>query len=267
MKLRTIMLLMAITLIFSSVTFAESAVTLNINDQVIENNNEVIYRDGTLYGQVASFAERFSVETVWLDVAKLYVLKFEDKVISYGINTDKMRVGQKATIMPLSTRLENNRLYVPMQELEVQFNLESDWDATTFTYRLISKQISLDEEEITELSYSDEDILWLARIVDVETGDASVNKRIAVANVVLNRVKDERFPNTIYDVIFASGQFPPAHKSGFNDLVPKEESVIAAKRALAGENNISTCLYFNYIPFKGKSADFYKKVEGDYFYY
>ena len=252
---------------FSSATFAESAVTLNINDQVIENNNEVIYRDGILYGQVASFAERFSIDTMWLNVAKLYVLKFEDKVISYGFNTNEMRVGQKATTMPNPTKLENNRLYVPMQELEAQFDLESEWDATTFTYRLINKQISLDEGELAELLYTEDDILWLARIVDVETGDASVDKRIAVANVVLNRLKDARFPNTIYDVIFASGQFPPAHKSGFNDLVPKEASIIAAKRALAGENNISTCLYFNYIPFSGKSNDFYKKVEGDYFYY
>jgi len=267
MKFRTMMLLIAAMLVFSSSTFAASAVTLNINNQMVENEDEVIYEDGILYGRIASIAERFGVETKWLGVAKLYVLTLEDKVISYGVDTDEIRVGQAVDTISLPTKLADNRLYVPMEELQAQLNFESEWDTATLTYNINDEQVAVNEDEIAKPYYSDEDVLWLARIVDVETGDASIEKRIAVANVVLNRVKDERFPNMIYDVIFASGQFPPTHKSGFDTLVPKEASIIAAKRSLAGENNISTCLYFNYIPFRGKSDDFYKNVEGDYFYY
>ena len=85
--------------------------------------------------------------------------------------------------------------------------------------------------------------------------------------MVLNRVADPRFPNTIYEVIFQKGQFPPAYYSSFATLEPKEESFTAAKNALMGEVIIEDALYFNYIPFKSKSDDFIRNIEGDYFYY
>jgi len=69
----------------------------------------------------------------------------------------------------------------------------------------------------------------------------------------------------VYDVIFQKGQFPPAYKSGFKELVPPDECIIAAKMALEGVNNIGNCLYFNNRPFTSRSGTFYKKIEGEYF--
>jgi spore germination cell wall hydrolase CwlJ-like protein len=89
--------------------------------------------------------------------------------------------------------------------------------------------------------------------------------------VVLNRKKSPYFPDTIHDVIFEVDtgyvQFPPAHRSGFRETEPDNKSIIAAKMALEGINNIGDCLYFNNRPFKGKDKDLYKIIEGEYFYY
>jgi len=68
----------------------------------------------------------------------------------------------------------------------------------------------------------------------------SLEGKLAVANVVLNRVKSPSFPNTVYDVIFQKGQFPPAYKSGFKELVPPDECIIAAKMALEGVTTLGT---------------------------
>ncbi|MBS7527795.1 cell wall hydrolase [Fusibacter paucivorans] len=162
--------------------------------------------------------------------------------------------------------MEDNLLYVPLDDLMRWYGVSGTWTPETLTYALSSTAFQYDEAEIKVPSYTDEDLLWLARIVDVETGDATVFKRMAVANVVLNRVKSERFPNTIYEVIFQSGQFPPSKRDSFPTLTPKANSMIAAKRALEGENNIETCLFFNNRPFSSKSDDFYQLIEGDYFY-
>jgi spore germination cell wall hydrolase CwlJ-like protein len=114
------------------------------------------------------------------------------------------------------------------------------------------------------------DIVWLARICYVEGLDIGYGAKLAISNVVLNRVKDPRFPNTVYGVIFDDDyaiQFPPAHRSSFPTIEPSFESYIAAKNAFDGVNNISDCLYFNNSPFVSRANDLYIIIEGEYFYH
>ena len=70
--------------------------------------------------------------------------------------------------------------------------------------------------------------------------------QIAVGNVVLNRVRSEQFPNTIYEVIFdrAYGvQFTPT-ANGTIYCEPDEEAIIAAKLCLEGYTLSEGILYF-----------------------
>ena len=67
-----------------------------------------------------------------------------------------------------------------------------------------------------------------------------------MGNVVLNRVADGGFPNTIYGVIFDDrwgGQFEPVRNGTIYDE-PTEESVLAAKLCLEGANTAGDSLYF-----------------------
>lgn len=92
--------------------------------------------------------------------------------------------------------------------------------------------------------FTEEDFELLAKITMVEAGYESYEAQLAVANVVLNRVKDPRFPNTIRDVIYAGKQFPPAHNGLLDKSVPSETARRAAKDALNGKNNIQDAVYF-----------------------
>ena len=65
-----------------------------------------------------------------------------------------------------------------------------------------------------------------------------------MGNVVLNRVKSPRFPNTIHSVIFQRNQFSPA-KSGTVNRAPNAESVMAAKLCLDGAVELDSVLWFN----------------------
>jgi len=93
--------------------------------------------------------------------------------------------------------------------------------------------------------YSEEELLWLARITMVEAGYEPYEGQLAVANVILNRVKDPRFPDTIYDVIHAPGQFPPALNGKLKDVEPSESVWKAVRAAASGENNVPGAVYFH----------------------
>lgn len=106
-----------------------------------------------------------------------------------------------------------------------------------------------------------------ARLLFFEARDGTIIKKLAVASVVMNRVYSPRFQSTIHDVIFAHNQFPPAYYASFPTLEPEPIYYEAARRVLNGENTVPNVFFFNLAPFPGKEADFYKNIEGDYFYY
>ena len=51
------------------------------------------------------------------------------------------------------------------------------------------------------------DLYLLARLVESEAGNESYETKMMVASVVMNRVADSRFPNTIKEVVYQKGQF------------------------------------------------------------
>lgn len=98
------------------------------------------------------------------------------------------------------------------------------------------------------LSVSSDEVYLLACMVYVESGAEPYEGQLAVANVILNRVKDPRFDDTIAEVIYAPGQFPGAHNGVLDNVLysgPSESCMRAAEEALAGVNNIGGYYYFN----------------------
>ena len=92
--------------------------------------------------------------------------------------------------------------------------------------------------------------------------------RIAVGTVILNRVANEAFPNTIKEVLFAPRQFSPV-SNGTIFLTPDEQSVVAAKLCLDGVREAGECLYFNVtsmVSWADKSRTLYCTI-GDHNFY
>ena len=93
------------------------------------------------------------------------------------------------------------------------------------------------------VAYQEDVLYWLSHIIYAESGNQSLEGKIAVGNVVLNRVHSAKFPNTVYEVIFQRGQFTPV-SNGSIHLTPNAESVIAAKLCLDGANTVGNAIYF-----------------------
>lgn len=100
-----------------------------------------------------------------------------------------------------------------------------------------------------EQFYNADDLYWLSRIIYSESGNQPLSGKIAVGNVVLNRVKSPRFPNSIHGVIFQRNQFSPAQNGTIN-RTPNAESVMAAKLCLDGAVELDNVLWFNRVGLK-----------------
>ena len=103
------------------------------------------------------------------------------------------------------------------------------------------------ETQRTLYGSSTADVYWLARIIEAEAGGESYTGKVAVGNIILNRVYSKDFPNTIYNVIFEYygniPQFSPV-ADGTIYNTPSEESVNAAKDALNGVRPVGNSTYF-----------------------
>ena len=103
------------------------------------------------------------------------------------------------------------------------------------------------------ISYSEEDVKLLACLVHAEAGTQSYEGKLAVANIVLNRVNSSKYANTIKGVIYQSGQFTVVASGSLDKQLSsycnynsnsQQLSIKAAKAALEGANNIGSRLYF-----------------------
>lgn len=95
-------------------------------------------------------------------------------------------------------------------------------------------------------SASDEELL--AALIFCEAGAEPYEGQVAVGAVVLNRVRSSKFPNTIREVIYQSGQFGPAVTGKLERVMAAGKTTASARRAaaeaLAGVNPIGSALYF-----------------------
>ena len=84
--------------------------------------------------------------------------------------------------------------------------------------------------------YREDEVFWLARIIHAESEGEPLIGKIAVGNVVLNRVRSGYYPNTIYGVIFDRKygvQFSPILNGAIYNS-PNYASYLAAKICLEG---------------------------------
>ena len=142
-----------------------------------------------------------------------------------------------------TVKLVNGTTMVPVRVLAKAMGATVAWNAAT-------EKVSLNGGSNTILSgsefYNSDSLYWLSRIINAESSGEPLFGKIAVGNVILNRVASPDFPNSIYDVIFddvGGTQFTPvANGTIYN--TPSSESLLAAKLCLDGASVVGDSLFF-----------------------
>lgn len=94
---------------------------------------------------------------------------------------------------------------------------------------------------------SADEVTLLAAIIQCEAGNECYEGQLAVGAVVMNRVRSGSYPNSIYEVVFQSGQFTPAGNGKVDAVINSgvnSSCVQAAQEALSGVDNTGGALYF-----------------------
>lgn len=112
----------------------------------------------------------------------------------------------------------------------------------------VPKNLSLTINPDMKKKLSKEELDVLYRIVEAEATGEDIYGKILVANVVINRVNDEEFPDTISEVVFQkvgqAYQFAPTKDGRYWKVTVSKSTKEAVKRALAGEDYSEGALYF-----------------------
>lgn len=140
--------------------------------------------------------------------------------------------------------LYNGEMYLPIRPIVKALNSYIYFDDATNQYVVSSGDSRLLKSG--DSFYRDDEVLWLARIIHAEAQGEPFKGKMAVGNVILNRVRSTQFPNTIYSVIFDKKygvQFTPSINGAIYNT-PNAESIIAAKVCLEGYSLSNDILYF-----------------------
>ncbi|MDY4741787.1 MAG: cell wall hydrolase [Lachnospira sp.] len=115
-------------------------------------------------------------------------------------------------------------------------------------------------------NYTAQDLAMLAAIIECEAGNQSYEGKCAVGSVVINRVADPRFANSISGVIYAPYQFSPVASGRFAIVLArgaKEDCMQAAIDVLNGYININALYFHAY----NSAVDKGGTVIGDHVFY
>ena len=216
-------------------TLPAQAVTVTMKGVPMELGTTPLYYD-TTYVPI-----RGTVQAVFPEAEILWVSG--RAIVQYGETTIAAIPGESFLLRngePVDCggpiRLEEGRVLVPLRPLAGLLGLRVTW---------------YEETQVADLTdfwtvYTQDDLYWLAHIISAESQGEPWEGKIAVGNVVLNRVKSPDFPDTIYGVIFDDrwgGQFEPV-RNGTVYWEPTQESIQAALACLEGADAVGDCLYF-----------------------
>ena len=185
-----------------------------------------------------------------------YALKNNDKdkeakstqVKETGNNSSSSIVGEGYTVKKGDTLFliaqKANMLVDQLMELN---NLHSDIIYENQTLKIKGSVDGSQSQIASRGNERSEDLYWLSRIIHSEAQGESYKGKVAVGNVIMNRVDSELFPNTIKGVIFDKQdgytQFSPVIDGTIYNS-PDAESIRAAKEILGGSKPVGDALYF-----------------------
>lgn len=121
--------------------------------------------------------------------------------------------------------------------------LTADGIIGTRTAQALGISLSGTTSSSSSSSASSTDLNLLARVVYGEARGEPYTGRVAVAAVVLNRVRSSSFPNSVAGVVYQSGAFDCVSDGQIN-LTPNQSAYNAAKDALNGWDPTYGCLFY-----------------------
>ena len=180
--------------------------------------------------------------SIFIIVSATFVYKVEAlNLINIGYLFKQVESTQSNGVKVNNNLKNTSKKSLDYKTLEVK-NFNEYFSRNNMT--VIEKKGQEDNESKKQVvNLNDDQLYLLSKLVAAEARGESYQGQVAVAAVVLNRVQDSRFPDSIEDVIYQKNAFSVV-KNGSISVKPTEESYKAAKEALYGNDPTNDAIYF-----------------------
>ncbi len=219
-------------------------IDIDVNGSFIKCAEKPILMDGTTYIPLRDFSDAVGGTIEWNgEEMSATMLKDGHTFVFYLENDYCLIDGDQKNY---GSVVYNGLTFVPVRAVSEVLGYEVSWDDFYLAVKIVAPGVEVPWECI-DTSYTYEDIMYLAKITQIESGYQHFQVKLGVAGTVMNRVKSPEFPATVKDVIFDtrySPQFPPAHTEKFETLTVSKDTMIASKCVLFGVNIVEDSLYF-----------------------
>ncbi|MFB0921198.1 MAG: cell wall hydrolase [Oscillospiraceae bacterium] len=201
--------------------------------------------DDTTYVSLRAFLDVIGDQTdiAWDSDTNTATVTGKDLKLSATVGTDYITVNDRCFYLPKGVLVINDSLCLPVRELAKVYQAEVAWDSGASAVTITADEPSVIKGG--EDYYNADDLYWLSHLINAESGNQSIEGKIGVGDVVMNRLANPSCPKTIYGVIFDNKygvQFSVTEGGIYEE--PNEESVVAAKICLEGYNIVGDSIYF-----------------------
>ena len=198
-----------------------------------------VQHDGVTYVALAPMAKELdeSVQIGWDGSSSTVTVKSSKLSLSAKVGQLYIQANGRYLYVPEGVQMVGGKVTVPLSVLVKAFDARLSWDAASGTVVVNRGSGAI---QSGDSYYNQDDLFWLSRIIQAECGNQPLEGRMAVDNVVLNRVKNPAFPNTVKGVLSQKNQFTTWKNGALAKRTPNATSVIAAKLVLDGGEVEST---------------------------
>lgn len=241
---KKLLIFILLSLSFGIAAKAENTIVdVIINDKYVNFNSVYAHiKNNKTYIPVRTTSDILNKSVEWDSKTNSVTI---DKNLKFTNNSGTYILNDNIHYLNGRCFIENGVFFVPARDFFNVMGISFSWDSDYYSIIINNKNINLDPSK-TKYEYENDHIYWLSRIINAESQAEPFTGKIAVGNVVLNRVKSKDFPNTIYTVIFDKKhgvQYEPVINNTIYNK-PTEESIKAAKVSLNGFNIAGDSLYF-----------------------
>jgi spore germination cell wall hydrolase CwlJ-like protein/SH3-like domain-containing protein len=158
------------------------------------------------------------------------------------VSTDFVKVELVvATAISIEEEQEQIRLEEERKAAEEAEKIRQQEEQEAEAKRVAAANQFVETVQTSAYNVSEDDVYLLACLVCAEAASEPYEGKLAVANVVLNRLRSGIYGTTISDVIYAKNQFSVVNNGRLSSIIssgPDSESIKAAKEAVSGVNNV-----------------------------
>ena len=273
MKKFTAILLVALAL-FSVIPLTATATsTVSVSIDGTPFSGSIQIKNNTTYVGIRKFSTDLdpSASVTYNSAARTLTVKTSTLTLTCTDQSNYVVANGRYLYYDQPTFMKDGTMYAPILQLYRVFDASIKWSDSMHGFAVTRGGGAI---RSGSSYYKSDEVYWLSRIISAEAKGEPLRGKIAVGNVILNRVRSSAFPSTIYSVIFDKKfgvQFTPA-ANGTVYQTPTEESIIAAKICLEGYTVSKGILYFvnpakSPNSWASKNRAYFGKIGSHAFYY